>query len=150
MEKKLYPLKFVPIASRKPWGGSVLVKELGKKFVECDSEGNEAVIGDDVLVGESWELADMGVEDSVVADGWLAGNTISDVMETYLERIVGEKNYNYYGRQFPLLIKFLDIQNKLSVQVHPDDEIAAERYDALGKAELWYIMDAKPGAKVYC
>ena len=150
MEKKLYPLKFVPIASRKPWGGSVLVKELGKKFVECDSEGNEAVIGDDVLVGESWELADMGVEDSVVAEGWLAGNTISDVMETYLERIVGEKNYNYYGRQFPLLIKFLDIQNKLSVQVHPDDEIAAERYDALGKAELWYIMDAKPGAKVYC
>lgn len=150
MEKKLYPLKFVPMASKKPWGGSVLVNELGKRFVECDKDGDETVLGTDTLIGESWELADMGLEDSVVADGWLAGNTISDVMETYLERVVGEKVYNYYGRQFPLLIKFLDIQNKLSVQVHPDDQIAAERYDALGKAELWYVMDASPEAKVYC
>ena len=150
MEKKLYPFKFVPVASRRPWGGSALVKELGKNFVECDEEGNETVLGDDVLIGESWELADMGVEDSVVANGWLAGNTISELMETYLERIVGEDVYNFYGRQFPLLIKFLDINDKLSVQVHPDDEVAAERYDSLGKAEIWYVMDAKPGAKMYC
>ena len=150
MEKKLYPLKFVPVASRKPWGGSVLVNDLGKRFVECDKDGNETVLGAGTLIGESWELADMGQEDSVVAEGWLAGNTISEVMETYLERVVGEKVYNYYGRQFPLLIKFLDIQNKLSVQVHPDDEIAAERYDALGKAELWYVMDAAPDARIYC
>ena len=150
MEKKLYPFKFVPVASRRPWGGSALVKELGKNFVECDEEGNETVLGDDVLIGESWELADMGVEDSVVANGWLAGNTISELMETYLERIVGEDVYNHYGRQFPLLIKFLDINDKLSVQVHPDDEVAAERYDSLGKAEIWYVMDAKPGAKMYC
>lgn len=150
MEKKLYPFKFVPVASRRPWGGSALVKELGKNFVECDEEGNETVLGDDVLIGESWELADMGVEDSVVANGWLAGNTISELMETYLERIVGEDVYNHYGRQFPLLIKFLDINDKLSVQVHPDDEVADERYDSLGKAEIWYVMDAKPGAKMYC
>ena len=150
MEKKLYPFKFVPVASRRPWGGSALVKELNKHFVECDEEGNESVIGEDVLIGESWELADMGIEDSVVANGWLAGNTISELMETYLERIVGENVYNYYGRQFPLLIKFLDINDKLSVQVHPDDEVAAERYDSLGKAEIWYVMDAKPGAKMYC
>ena len=150
MEKKLYPLKFVSVASRKPWGGSVLVNDLGKRFVECDKDGNETVLGAGTLIGESWELADMGQEDSVVAEGWLAGNTISEVMETYLERVVGEKVYNYYGRQFPLLIKFLDIQNKLSVQVHPDDEIAAERYDALGKAELWYVMDAAPDARIYC
>ena len=90
MEKKLYPFKFVPVASRRPWGGSALVKVLGKNFVECDEEGNEKTIGADELIGESWELADMGVEDSVVAGGWLAGNTISDLMETYLERIVGE------------------------------------------------------------
>ena len=70
-------------------------------------------------------------------------------METYIENIVGEKVYNYYGRQFPLLIKFLDINDRLSVQVHPDDEVAAERYDSLGKAEIWYVMDAKPGAKIY-
>ena len=150
MEKKLYPFKFIPVPSRRPWGGSALVTEMGKHFVECDEDGNETVLGSDVLIGESWELADMGVEDSVVANGWLAGNTISELMETYLERIVGEKVYNYYGRQFPLLIKFLDINDKLSVQVHPDDKVAAERYDSLGKAEIWYVMDAKPGAKMYC
>ena len=149
MEKKLYPLKFVPIPSRRPWGGNALVKDLGKHFVECDEDGNETVLGEDVLIGESWELADMGIEDSVVENGWLAGNTISELMETYLERIVGENVYNYYGRQFPLLIKFLDINDKLSVQVHPDDEVGAERYDSLGKTEIWYVMDAKPGAKVY-
>ena len=150
MEKKLYPLKFIPVPSRRPWGGNALVTELGKHFVEVDDEGNETVLGADVLIGESWELADMGIEDSVVENGWLAGNTIGEIMETYLERIVGENVYNYYGRQFPLLVKFLDINDKLSVQVHPDDEVSAERYDSLGKAEIWYIMDAKPGAKMYC
>ena len=150
MEKKLYPFKFIPVPSRRPWGGGALVTEMGKHFVEVDEDGNETVLGPDVLIGESWELADMGVEDSVVENGWLAGNTISELMETYLERIVGEDVYNYYGRQFPLLIKFLDINDKLSVQVHPDDEVAAERYDSLGKAEIWYVMDAKPGAKMYC
>ena len=150
MEKKLYPFRFIPIALRKPWGGRTLVNELGKKFIECDDDGNESVIGADEIIGESWELADMGIPDSVVADGWLAGNTISELMETYLERIVGENVYNYYGRQFPILVKFLDINDKLSVQVHPDDDIAAERYDSLGKAEMWYVMDAKPDARIYC
>lgn len=149
MEKRLYPFRFIPEASRRPWGGTALVRELGKKFVECDEEGNENPIGADERVGESWELADMGIVDSVVADGWLAGNTISEIMETYLERIVGEDVYRYYGRQFPLLIKFLDINDRLSVQVHPDDGIAAERYDSLGKAEIWYVMDARPGARIY-
>lgn len=149
MEKKLYPLKFIPIPSRRPWGGNALVRDLGKTFVECDEEGNETVLGEDILIGESWELADMGIEDSLISNGWLAGNSIGDIMETYLERVVGENVYNFYGRQFPLLIKFLDINDKLSVQVHPDDEVSAERYDSLGKTEIWYVMDAKPGACVY-
>lgn len=149
MEKKLYPFKFIPAASRRPWGGTALAERLGKVFVECDEDGNETVLDRNQLVGESWEIADMGIEDSVVRDGWLAGNTLSELMETYLEKVVGEDVYNYYGRQFPLLIKYLDIKGKLSVQVHPDDEIAAERYDSLGKAEIWYVMDADPGAKVY-
>ena len=149
MEKKLYPFKFIPVASRRPWGGNALVKELGKEFVECDEDGNETPVGPDALVGESWEIADMGIEDSVISEGWFAGNTISELMETYLERVVGEKVYGRYGRQFPLLIKFLDINDRLSVQVHPDDEIAAERYDSLGKAEIWYVMDAEPGARIY-
>lgn len=125
------------------------MKKLGKQFVEVDEDGNETPLTAENLIGESWEIADMGIEDSVVKDGWLAGNTLSEVMETYLERVVGENVYNYFGRQFPLLIKYLDIHEKLSVQVHPDDEIAAERYDSLGKAEIWYVMDAEPGAKVY-
>ncbi|MBQ7810927.1 MAG: hypothetical protein IJ394_00055 [Bacteroidales bacterium] len=149
MEKRLYPLKFIPIASRRPWGGNALVTQMGKEFVECDDEGNETRLGADELIGESWEIADMGFEDSVVKDGWLAGNTIGELMETYLERIVGEDVYNYYGRQFPLLVKFLDINDRLSVQVHPDDEISAERYDALGKNEIWYVLDAKPGSRIY-
>lgn len=149
MEKKLYPLKFEPVAGVKPWGGNALVKEFGKSFIECDEEGNEVSLGEDVKIGESWELADMGFEDSVVEEGWLAGNSISDVMETYLERVVGEQVYNSYGRQFPVLIKYLNVEGKMSVHVHPDDEIAAERYDSLGKSEMWYIVDAKPGAKVY-
>ena len=66
MEKKLYPLRFIPIASRRPWGGNALVNKLGKAFVECDEEGNEKTIGADELIGESWELADMGTEDSLV------------------------------------------------------------------------------------
>ena len=94
MEKKLYPLKFLPLAAKKPWGGNLLVDGMRKRFVECDEDGNETILGGDVLVGESWELADMGLQDSVVAEGWLAGNTISEVMETYLERVVGEKVYN--------------------------------------------------------
>ena len=149
MEKKLYPFKFTPVASPRPWGGDALVKEWGKNFVECDEDGNETVLGADVRIGESWEIADMGVVDSVVSNGWLAGNTISELMETYMERIVGENVHNYYGRQFPILVKFLDINDRLSVQTHPDDEIAAERYDFLGKEEIWYVMDVKPGAKIY-
>ena len=125
------------------------MKKLGKEFVELDEEDNEIPLSADELIGESWEIADMGVEDSVVKEGWLAGNTLSDIMETYIEKIVGEDVYKYYGRQFPLLIKYLDIHEKLSVQVHPDDEVGAERYDSLGKAEIWYVMDAEPGAKVY-
>lgn len=142
-------MRFIPIASRRPWGGNALVTELNKEFTECDDEGNETRLGPDVKIGESWEIADMGFEDSVVKDGWLAGNTIGELMETYLERMTGEDVYNYYGRQFPLLIKYLNINDKLSVQVHPDDEIAAERYDSLGKSEVWYILDAEPGAKIY-
>ena len=114
-----------------------------------DADDNEIPVSPDALIGESWEIADMGIEDSVVSEGWLAGNTLSDLMEIYLEKVVGEDVYKYYGRQFPLLIKFLDIHGKLSVQVHPDDEMAAERYDSLGKAEIWYVMDAEPDAKVY-
>lgn len=148
-KKQLYPLKFIPIASRRVWGGNSLIKVLGKDFVEADEGGNEVHLTENDLIGESWELADMGEQDSLVSNGWLAGNSIGDIMETYLDRITGDSAYAWFGRQFPLLIKFLDIHQKLSVQVHPDDKVAEQRYDSLGKAEIWYILDAEPDAKVY-
>ena len=148
-KKQLYPLKFVPVAARKLWGGVDLAKRLGKTYVENDEDDNEIPVAVDEILGESWELADMGFIESVVSEGWLAGNEFDEVIETYLERIVGENNYQWYGRQFPLLVKILDIKDKISVQVHPDDEIAEQRYDMLGRKALWYIMDVKPGAKIY-
>ena len=149
MDKKLYPLKFLPIASRRPWGGNFLAKQMGKKFSQTTPEGEVVPIAPDTLVGESWEIADMGQQDSVIANGFLAGNTIAELMETYMERVVGDDVFEQFGTQFPLLIKYLDITGKLSVQVHPDDVVAAERYDQLGKTEVWYIMDAQPDAKIY-
>ena len=74
MEKKLYPLRFIPVASKRPWGGHDLMKKLGKEFVELDEDDNEIPVSPDELIGESWEIADMGIEDSVVSEGWLAGN----------------------------------------------------------------------------
>ena len=123
--------------------------KLGKTFTVSNEDGEDVTLTLDDRIGESWEISDMGIEDSVISNGWLAGNTISEIMETYLERVVGDRVYEYYGRQFPLLIKFLDIQDKLSVQVHPNDEIGEQRYDSLGKTEMWYVMDAEPGAKIY-
>ena len=143
MKEKLYPLKFIPIASPRPWGGTALVEVLGKKFSE-EAEGCPCR-----LIGESWELADMGGQNSVVGNGYLEGKTIADIMKTYQKRVVGENVFKRYGTQFPLLIKFLDIEGKLSVQVHPDDKVAAERYGSLGKAEVWYVLDAKADAKIY-
>lgn len=148
-KKQLYPLKFIPIPSKRPWGGDALIKVLGKSFVETDKDGNEVPLTSSDRIGESWEVADMGAQESVVDAGWLAGNTLEELMETYMDRIVGDDVFQWYGLQFPLLIKFLDINDKLSVQVHPDDKTAQERYDSLGKAEIWYVMDAKPGASVY-
>ena len=89
-----------------------MIKVLGKDFVEADEDGNEVHLTVNDLIGESWELADMGEQDSLVSNGWLAGNSIGDIMETYLDRITGDSAYAWFGRQFPLLIKFLDIHQK--------------------------------------
>lgn len=118
-KKKLYPILFKPETVERPWGSEV------------------------------WTVADMGVADSEIANGWLSGNSMSDLMETYLERVVGENVYQFYGRQFPVLVKFADICKPTPVSVHPDDSIAMERYDALGKAKLWYVTEASSDAKIY-
>ena len=98
---------------------------------------------------ETWMLADLGFKDSNISNGWLAGNTLSDVMETYLERIVGEEVYSFYGRQFPVSLKKLEIKGNYGLYVCPDDVVAEERYDALGKKKLWYVLEAGEDAEIY-
>ena len=133
----LYPIKFDPIVKERVWGGDALVKIYGKEY-----DGNKAI-------GESWEISAVEDDNSVVSNGFLIGNDLTDVVETYLGDIVGDKIYERYGNEFPVLIKLLDIQNNLSLQVHPDDETALERHDSYGKTECWYVLDASPDAKIY-
>lgn len=144
--KKLYPLKFEPILKQVVWGGDSLVKKYGKQ-VPCDDEGNPQV--DAAHIGESWEISDMEGHVSVVSNGFLKGNDLADILETYLGDLVGDNVFDFFNLQFPLLIKFLDIRDRLSVQVHPDDDTAMERYYSYGKTEMWYVMDAAPEAVVY-
>lgn len=94
------------------------------------------------------EIQDLGYIDSPVEGGWLAGNTISEIMEMYMDRIVGEHVFAYYGRQFPVLVRALDGAERTPLLVCPDDETAEQRFDFLGKAKFWYVRDAKPGAKL--
>ena len=91
----------------------------------------------------------MGSDESVVSEGFLEGNTLEDILETYLGDLVGDAVYDYYRNQFPLLIKLLDINDRLSVQVHPDDDIAAQRYDSYGKKECWYVLEAGSDAVIW-
>ena len=94
-------------------------------------------------------LADLGVVDSTVVGGWLGGNTISDVMQTYLDRVVGDAAFDYYGTQFPLMVKILDVKGRSSLHVNPDEETAAQRYDAFGKTALWHVLEAGSESKLY-
>jgi mannose-6-phosphate isomerase len=134
---ELYPLKFEPILKDKIWGGGSLVRNYGKK---ADPSR---------LIGESWELS--AVEDnlSVVSNGFLAGNTIEEIIEVYMGDITGEAVYEKFGNEFPLLIKLIEANADLSIQVHPGDKLARERHNAYGKTEMWYILDSKPSSKIY-
>lgn len=117
-EKKLYPFKFCTLQDDYSWGS------------------------------EEFKLADLGYRDSLVREGWLAGNSISEVMDTYIDRVVGDKIYDYYGRQFPVCIRKMDVKGKMPLRVHPGEEIAAQRYDFLGKEKLWYIEKAAAGSSL--
>jgi mannose-6-phosphate isomerase len=137
MEESIYPLKFRPIFKEKIWGGQKIKTILNKDFgLSCNC-------------GESWELSGIEGDVSEVAEGFLEDNTLNDLTEIYMYDLVGDKVYQKYGLGFPLLIKFIDANDDLSVQVHPDDLLAMKRYNLNGKTELWYIMDADPGAGLY-
>lgn len=97
----------------------------------------------------SVQFADLGFIDTEFRNGWLAADTISEVMDMYMDRIVGESTFSYYGRQFPVMVKSLEADGMTPLMVHPDDVVALERYDLLGKAKLWYVAAAGDGACLY-
>lgn len=101
------------------------------------------------MTGESWEISGVEGAISVVKDGFLEGNDLQELIEVYMGDLVGDSVYNRFGLEFPLLIKLIDASQVLSVQVHPDDQLAKERHNANGKTELWHIIQADPGAVLY-
>jgi mannose-6-phosphate isomerase len=131
----LYPLKFSPILKDKIWGGTKLENIFGKA-TESDK------------LGESWELSGIENDESVVVNGFLAGNNLTELIEIYMGDLVGDKVYDTYGLSFPLLFKLIDANENLSIQVHPGDEVAAERHNSFGKTEMWVVLNADKGAEL--
>nr|WP_321231214.1 type I phosphomannose isomerase catalytic subunit [uncultured Psychroserpens sp.] len=129
MKNISYPLKFDPILKDKIWGGQKL-----KSLLNKDSNLPN--------VGESWEISDVEGDTSIVSNGNLKGQTLKQLLDEYKADLIGEKNYNIFGNKFPLLIKFIDAKQDLSIQLHPNDELAAKRHNSFGKTEMWYVMQA--------
>jgi len=132
----LYPIKFNPVFHEKIWGGNRMRTILNKDF------------GDLPNCGESWELSGVEGNISVVSNGFLAGNDLNELIEIYMGDLVGDKVYEKFGNEFPLLIKFIDAQDDLSIQVHPNDKLSKERHNAYGKTEMWYVAGAEKGALI--
>lgn len=129
----LYPLKFTPILKQTLWGGEKLAYKSQDKNIRSS-------------IGESWEISGVQENISVVSEGPLAGNNLEELTEVYMGDLVGDHIYEQFGIEFPLLIKYIDACDNLSIQVHPDDVIARERHNAYGKTEMWYVVDASPEA----
>ena len=100
-------------------------------------------------VGESWEISGVPGNETVVADGEYAGKKLNELVIEQKDKLVGKANYERFGDEFPLLIKFIDARQDLSIQVHPTDEIAKRQGKERGKTEMWYIMDSDKDAKLY-
>lgn len=131
----LYPLKFEPIYKSIIWGG----RNIEKRFDRALPEGK---------IAESWEISCRKEGVSVVSNGPLKGKTLLELMDIYKEELLGSSTYRKSPNWFPLLIKIIDANDKLSVQVHPDDAYARLNNEENGKTEMWYVIDAKPGAKL--
>ncbi|MDR2859413.1 MAG: class I mannose-6-phosphate isomerase [Mediterranea sp.] len=131
----MYPLKFEPILKQLLWGGDKIIpfKQLNDTLEK---------------VGESWELSGVENNESIVANGADKGRTLTELLRKYREELIGEINYARFGNKFPLLIKFIDAKQDLSIQVHPSDELAKRRHNAMGKTEMWYVVDVDKGAKL--
>lgn len=132
----MYPFKFNPILKSIIWGGQDILKL--KNLPATDEK-----------LGESWEISDVPGDVSVVANGELQGKSLSELIDTYGSRLLGKHVIDRFGSTFPLLIKFIDAKDALSIQVHPDDELAKKRHNSFGKTEMWYVMKADQGASLY-
>ena len=128
----MYPLKFQPLLKSTIWGGEKIIP-----FKHLDLQQEK--------VGESWEISGVPGDESIVANGADAGKNLQQMMDEYKGALVGEENYKRFDGQFPLLIKFIDAQDDLSIQVHPDDELAQQRHNSRGKTEMWYVIDNDGG-----
>lgn len=135
MKINLYPIKFHPILKEKIWGGEKLKTVLNKNSNLPN-------------MGESWEISDVEGDTSIVANGNLEGKSLKQLLSTYKEDLIGKKNFKKFGNTFPLLIKFIDAKEDLSIQLHPNDDIAAKRHNSFGKTEMWYVMQADSGANL--
>lgn len=131
---ELYPFKFIPVFKDKIWGGDKIKTILHKDFSPLPN------------CGETWEISGVKSDVSVIENGHLKGETLSDVLEKYKDALVGKKVYERFGNEFPLLVKFIDAADDLSIQVHPNDELAKKRHNSFGKTEMWYIIQADPGS----
>jgi len=132
----MYPLKFYPILKPTIWGGEAV----------CQYKNMEPAAGG---IGESWEISAVNNSISEVSNGEFRHTTITQLIEKWGAQLVGEKVYDKFGNQFPLLIKFIDACDDLSIQVHPDDLLAEERHHSFGKTEMWYVISAKPNSALY-
>ncbi len=131
----MYPLKFHPILKERLWGGTKL-KEVLHKPIESD------------ITGESWELSGVEGDISVVSNGELSGTSLQQLIESHAKELLGKSVVERFGKEFPILIKFIDAKQDLSVQLHPNDKLAKERHNSFGKTEMWYVMDADDGADI--
>ncbi len=132
---EIYPLKFKPLLMEKIWGGTKIgsfLKEAGK-LKNC---------------GEAWVLSGVQGNQTMVSEGFLKDNELNELVEVYMGDLVGDKVYDEFGDEFPILVKLIDSGDYLSVQVHPNDILARKRHGSRGKTEMWYIMEAEPDAEI--
>lgn len=132
----LYPFIFESVFKYKLWGGRKLFTHLGKDYSPHPA------------CGESWEISGLPSGVSVVKNGAFAGVSLPDLLDTYKEAIVGKSLHSRFGNHFPLLVKFIDAEDDLSIQVHPDDTLAGKRHGTFGKTEMWYVIQADQGASL--
>ncbi|RED19092.1 mannose-6-phosphate isomerase type 1 [Flavobacterium cutihirudinis] len=135
MSAKMYPMQFEPILKERIWGGEKLKTILNKPI-------------NSKITGESWELSTVEGDVSIIANGSLKGKSLMDIINESPDEVLGTAVHARFGKQFPLLFKYLDAREDLSIQVHPNDKLAKERHNSFGKTEMWYVMQADTDSRI--